>query len=166
MPSSHETYEPLLYPLLAIGGTSNPGYGAHYFQPTLAGKVTLQNYTRYRTLSIEREQEADGSYRRDADGNNVVDPRWFAKTKGGLMWPFSRLDCMGRLAGQYLVDQYCRVEDSNLEWARLNQALLCRGGGDGQLNAATDSGNATISAATTPSNTPNKKPKIGLLTDF
>ena len=61
VPSSHEMYEPLLYPLLAIGGTSNPGYGAHYFQPTLAGKVTLQNYTRYRTLSIEREQEADGT---------------------------------------------------------------------------------------------------------
>ena len=41
VPSSHEMYEPLLYPLLAIGGTSNPGYGAHYFQPTIAGKVTL-----------------------------------------------------------------------------------------------------------------------------
>ena len=40
VPSSHEMYEPLLYPLLAIGGTSNPGYGAHYFQPTIAGKVT------------------------------------------------------------------------------------------------------------------------------
>ena len=44
VPSSHEMYEPLLYPLLAIGGTSNPGYGAHYFQPTIAGKVTLQKY--------------------------------------------------------------------------------------------------------------------------
>ena len=35
-----------------------------------------------------------------------------------LMWPMSRVDCMGRLAGLYLVDMYCRIDDPNLEWAR------------------------------------------------
>ena len=141
VPTSHRLYEALLYPSFAIGGTADPGWDSTLFSPTTGKKVTLQQYARCRALSIERLQDGSGQYRRTDSGGCIADPAWFAQTQGGLYWPFNRTQCLGRLSNQWFIDSYCRIEDANLEWARQNQALLCRGGADGQLNAASGQSN-------------------------
>ena len=42
------------------------------------------------------------------------------------MWPHCRFACLGRLACQYLIDLFCKVEDEKMEFIRRNQALLTR----------------------------------------
>ena len=72
----------------------------------------------------------------------MLDRRWFAnlKTRSNLLFPFSRLACLGKLASQWAIDHWIRREERDLDWVRKNQELLTRG--HANANAGTGPGAA------------------------
>jgi hypothetical protein len=96
-------------PLFTIGGTKDKGWGlldAGQHTTSVIGTVT--EHARFRILAPELQADANGSFKRNPDGSAVLDRRWFATTQKGLRFPFSRLQCLGRLAAQWLIDQWIR----------------------------------------------------------
>ena len=136
IPFNSSLWDVVTCPLLTIGGTKDQGWGmADSGRQENFGTVT--EHARFRLLVPELKADATGKFERNADGSAILDPRWFAKTQTGLLFPFSRISCLGKLASQWMIDQWIRREERDLDWARKNQLLLTRGGAGDTATANT-----------------------------
>ena len=89
-------------PLFTIGGTKDKGWGvldSNHHTTSEIGTVT--EHARFRLLAPELQADANGGFKRNADGSAILDRRWFATTQRGLWFPYSRLWCLSRLAAQW-----------------------------------------------------------------
>ena len=149
IPFNSPLWDVVTCPLIAIGGTKDKGWGlldSSLHTTSVIGTVT--EHARFRLLAPELQVDANGGFKRNADGSAVLDERWFATTQKGLRFPFNRLSCLGRLAAQWSIDQWLRREEMDLDWARNNQALLSRGrtNDSAAAQAATANGQAPPAA--------------------
>ena len=107
IPFNSSLWDVVTCPLLTIGGTKDQGWGmADSGRQENFGTVT--EHARFRLLVPELKADATGKFERNADGSAILDPRWFAKTQTGLLFPFSRISCLGKLASQWMIDQWIR----------------------------------------------------------
>ena len=134
----HKLWDVVTTPMLTVGGTRDAGWGIEHEAnfPTQPSLSTVTEYTRFRLLLPELQIDAQGSFERSADGGAILDRRWFAKTKTNLFFPFSRLDCLGKLASQWAIDHWIRREEQDLDWVRKNQELLTRGNSNANAGVA------------------------------
>ena len=155
IPFNSPLWDVVTCPLIAIGGTKDKGWGlldSSLHTTSVIGTVT--EHARFRLLAPELQVDANGGFKRNANGSAVLDERWFATTQKGLRFPFNRLSCLGRLAAQWSIDQWLRREEMDLDWARNNQALLSRG----RTNDA-----AAAQATTANGQAPPAEPRIRLV---
>jgi hypothetical protein len=86
-------------PLITIGGTKDKGWGVLDSNANTTSEIqvgTVTEHARFRLPAPRPELQADanGGFKRNADGSAVLDRRWFATTQTGLWFPYGRLSTL------------------------------------------------------------------------
>lgn len=120
--------EVLLYPLLFWGGMrdscsqvvfdNNRNDHEDDSGELKSTKMTVNKIVRFRTVAPERNALGE------LDLNFCLLTQWAHKNNKTILLPFNRFQLSSRLAGEWLISSFLRIEDARLAWQRRNQNLL------------------------------------------